>query len=256
MTLSQGGSSVCRSREGPLRRTGRPRSQGGATRSQGHCRLAQWDWLRYETGVDQHREWYSRGYFPHCDQPDKIQSVTIRLYDSMPAERRAEWRDLLARDFGDAKADAVKRKKIEAYLDAGYGACHLKEPEVASMVEESLCHWDGKRYRLLAWVIMPNHLHTVFEMVEGWPLGEVMRLFKSYTSHEANRIIGAEGHFWYPDYYDRYVRDLDHLHNVTSYIHENPVKAGLVAEAKDWPWSSARFDARETTRKAGPDGEF
>ncbi len=174
----------------------------------------------------------------------------------MPAERRAEWKELLEFEKGDDLPNAEQRRKIEAYLDAGYGACYLKQAQIASMVEEALLHWDGKRYRMLAWVVMPNHVHTVFEMIEGWPLGEVMKRFKSYTGHEADRILGIEGHFWYPDYRDRYVRNVDHLQNVIHYIHENPVKAGLVEKAEDWLRSSARFGARKTTREAAPDGSF
>ncbi|NNC87629.1 MAG: transposase [Akkermansiaceae bacterium] len=203
-----------------------------------------------------HRDWYSRGYFPHCDQPGKIQSVTIRLIDAMPTARREEWKDLLERSGGNARLDAERRRKLEAYLDAGYGSCLLREPMVADMVEEALLHWDGKRYQMLAWVIMPNHMHFTFEMAEGWPLGEVLKRFKGFTSHEANRIFGREGSFWYPDYWDRYVRDRNHLRKLIHYIHENPVKAGLVGRAEEWRWSSARFGARETTREADHEGKF
>jgi hypothetical protein len=85
-----------------------------------------------------HRDWYSRGYLPHCDQPGKIQSVTIRLSDAMPVARRAEWEELLKGKDGGRAPEAEQRRKIEAYLDAGYGACHLQNPVVAAMVEESM----------------------------------------------------------------------------------------------------------------------
>ncbi len=155
-----------------------------------------------------HRRWNSRGYLPHCDEPGKI----------------------------------------EAWLDAGHGSCALRDPVVAAMVEDALLFGDGPRYGLLAWVIMPNHVHFLFEMADGWPLGEVIHGVKSFTSHEANRILHRSGNFWYHDYRDRYVRDLEHLRDITRYIHENPVKAGLVANAEDWRWSSARFAPREPQR--------
>ena len=200
-----------------------------------------------------HRLWNSRGYLPHCDQPEMIQSVTIRLHDSMPARLRREWEALLARNLGPRASrppgaggtpdqqDAARRCRIEAWLDAGHGSCALRIPAVAEMVEGALLFGDGPRYRLLAWVIMPNHVHFLFEMVDGWPLGEVLHGLKSFTSHEANKILHRSGDFWYRDYRDRYIRDREHLHEMIRYIHENPVKAGLVAKAQAWPWSSARF---------------
>ncbi len=87
-------------------------------------------------------------------------------------------------------------------------------------------------------------------------MGEVLHGLKSFTSHEANRILHRSGDFWYRDYRDRYVRDLEHLREITRYIHENPVKAGLVDQAENWPWSSARFAPRETTRKVDFEGNF
>ena len=99
-------------------------------------------------------------------------------------------------------------------------------------------------------------IRATFEMQDGWPLGEVLKRFKSFTSHEANRILGREGTFWYPDYWDRYVRDLNHLRKLIRYIHNNPVKAGLVTCPEDWPWSSARFEPRETTREVDHEGKF
>ena len=145
---------------------------------------------------------------------------------------------------------------MEAFLDAGYGECLLAKPDVAEMTEEALLHWDGRRYDLLGWVIMPNHLHFVFEMREGWPLGEVMKRFKTYTANRANEILERAGSFWYPDYWDRYVRDAKHLQHVIRYVHENPVKAGLVEKAKAWLWSSARLPLRETSREMDHEGKF
>ncbi len=156
----------------------------------------------------------------------------------------------------DGKWDRETRKKIEAYLDAGYGECFLKDPEVAVMVEGALLHFDAERYRMLAWVVMPNHLHAVFEMMEGFPLDELVHSWKSFTAHEGNKILGRKGVFWYSDYWDRFVRNLDQLENVIHYVHENPVKAGLVEEAKDWAWSSARFEARATTKEFDQRGNY
>ena len=130
---------------------------------------------------------------------------------------------------------------MEEYLDAGYGTCWLRRPEVATLVEGALLHFDSKRYRLLAWCVMPNHVHALSEMIEGFPLGDVLHSWKSFTSHRANEILEREGEFWERDYLDRYIRNAEHLEAAIAYIEENPVKAGLVKLKTDWPWSSARF---------------
>ena len=102
-----------------------------------------------------------------------------------------------------------------------------------------MLHFDGARNHLLAWAIMPNHVHTLIEVFDGFPLDDVIHTWKSFTAKQANRLLGRGGRFWAPDYYDRQVRDDEHLAAVTDYIEQNPVKAGLVRFAEDWPWGSA-----------------
>src|SRR4051794_10924245 len=105
------------------------------------------------------------------------------------------------------------------------------------MVQNNLWHHDGQKYRLLAWNIMPNHLHV---MIEQWetPLADVLKSWQSYTSKEGKKILGRTGPFWAEDYFDRRVRDEAHYRKVVSYIEQNPVKAGLVSSPEAWPWSS------------------
>ena len=137
--------------------------------------------------------------------------------------------------------EAGRRKRIEYYLDQGHGACWLKNPIIAELVEGSLRHFDGGRYRLLAWCVMPNHVHAIAEMMVGFPLEDVVQNWKSYTAHEINRILGRRGRVWQPEGFDRYIRNETHFNRVVGYIEENPVNAGLVVDAKDWAWSSARL---------------
>ena len=65
--------------------------------------------------------------------------------------------------------------------------------------------------------------------------------WKEYTARAANKVLGRRGHFWAKDFWDSYARDSGHELRVRDYIENNPVKALLVREPKDWPWSSARF---------------
>ena len=109
------------------------------------------------------------------------------------------------------------------------------------MVEDVLLHFDGKRYRMIAWVLMPNHVHALVEIEQKFLLQEIMHSWKSYTANEANKMLGKSGVIWAAEYFDRYIRDSRHFGNAVRYIHENPVKGGLAAIAEDWPLSSSRY---------------
>lgn len=180
--------------------------------------------------------WYSRGYLPHLDQPGLIQGITFRLWDALPAHVV----EAMVEEVKDT-SDPEKRARIEQYLNAGYGSCYLRDPRIGRLVENALLHFDSKRYRLFAWVVMPNHVHVLTELFAGHPLDTMLHSWKSYTATEANKILGRDGRFWFPDYFDRYIRDERHFANAVHYIHQNPVKAGLVAKPEDWPFSSARL---------------
>ena len=180
--------------------------------------------------------WHSRGYLPHIDVPGLTQGITFRLWDSLPASVVEAWVD-----DPDALQSADKRARVEAYLNTGYGSCYLRDHRIAGLVERALWHFDGMRYRLVAWVIMPNHVHVVIETVEGYEMPAIVHSWKSYTASEANKLLQRRGKFWFREYYDRFIRDERHLATVIEYVHYNPVKAGLVAEPADWPFSSARY---------------
>ncbi|HEX2889871.1 REP-associated tyrosine transposase [Vineibacter terrae] len=179
--------------------------------------------------VSEHRGWYSRHYLPHFDAAHLLQVVTVRLADSLPTSIMAQ-----VRRVPEAQAET------EAFLDSGYGACWLREPAVAKVVETSLLHFDGTRYRVLAWCIMPNHVHMMIEQMEGHRLGDVVGSWKRFSALQANRILGRQGPFWQTEYFDRFIRDGGHYHAAIAYIENNPVKAGLVEQAAHWLWSSAK----------------
>ena len=134
--------------------------------------------------------WHARGYLPHCDKPGLIQLVTFRLDDAMPAARRHEWELLQA-----VADERERRTKLEEYLDRGYGACHLRRPDIAALVENALQFFDAQRYRLCAWVVMPNHVHVLFEEWQT-PMAEVLYSWKKYSAVEANQLLRRQGRFW------------------------------------------------------------
>jgi REP element-mobilizing transposase RayT len=138
----------------------------------------------------------------------------------------------------DPRQIALK-KRIEAYEDKGYGACWLRRPDIAAIAEHALLHFDGKRYRIIAWCIMPNHIHVMIEIFEAHSISEILHSWKSYIAHKANKVLHRRGEFWFREYHDRYIRNAEHLANAVEYIENNPVKAGLVSSKWEWRWSSA-----------------
>lgn len=184
------------------------------------------------------RGWYSRGYLPHFDESGRVQFITYRLHDSMPKEVLDAYNEALLRKEID---ELERMRKIERYLDKGNGACWLRRPEVAELIEENILHFDGDRYRLIAWCVMPNHVHVLVETVAGFSLKDLAHSWKSYTAHEANRRIGRRGTFWQREVFDRYMRSEAHFKRTLFYIHWNPVQANLVDRPENWRFSSARM---------------
>ncbi|HLG49681.1 MAG TPA: transposase [Reyranella sp.] len=133
------------------------------------------------------------------------------MADSLP---RAVVEALLTQDDGI--------RLIDDRLDAGAGACWLGRADIAALVQDALLHFDGRRYRLLAWCLMPNHVHVIIEIVDGHSVTEIVRSWKSFTARRANEMLGRSGSFWHPDYFDRYMRNEEHLERAIALRREQP----------------------------------
>lgn len=181
--------------------------------------------------------WRSRGYLPHVDNPELIQFVTFRLFDAVP-NMMAKRAEAQRRRLDSGTSDVTLASEVNRVLDTNVGSCWLGTPEIASVVQETMLHFDGERYRLYCWSIMPNHVHCLLEILPGWSLSKVIYSWKSFTAKAANRILGRSGDFWYREYYDRFMRDAEHFDRVKDYIELNPVKAKLCAHKHEWRWSS------------------
>ncbi len=183
--------------------------------------------------------WHSRGYFPHFDGDGLTQHVTFHLFDSLPQSVLNRWRAELGTRT-QREADLEWRKRIQVFLDSGYGSCFLKEHRLAEIIESALLHFDGERYLLHAWCVMPNHVHTLFTPTTEFTMSQIVHSWKSFTAHQCNNILGRSGQLWAREPYDRYIRNERHFTNALRYIEDNPVKAGLCERPEDWRWSSAR----------------
>ncbi|MFM9905600.1 MAG: REP-associated tyrosine transposase [Pyrinomonadaceae bacterium] len=186
-------------------------------------------------GLKSRQGWSSRGYLPHFDGGEILQFVTFRLADSMPQDVLEK----LRREVADENGEIRFRKNVERYLDSGYGSCFLKRQDIAKLVRDGLFFHAGKKYELIAWVIMPNHVHILIRPLPDVELDAIMHSIKSYMAHEANKILGRSGQFWQPESFDRYIRNQKHFLSVIRYIENNPVKARLCLRPEDWPYSSA-----------------
>lgn len=182
--------------------------------------------------------WHGRGYLPHFDDGQSLQAITYRLGDALPAEVLVKLTEQLA-------DDDTRRGKIEHYLDVGHGCCLLRRAENARMVVENWRQFHGTRYQLHAWVVMPNHVHVLIEPLANYGLSQIVHSWKSYTAkamlrHNAGQrpALPTASRIGQADYWDRFIRNEHHYRATVDYIHHNPVKAGLCANAEDWPWSS------------------
>jgi len=183
--------------------------------------------------------WHSRGYLPHFNQTGKQQHVTVHLGDSLPKAEWAAFQVELALLPEEQRA-LEKYKKVQEWLDAGYGSCILRRPEIARLVEETLQFFNGQRYSITSWCVMPNHFHVLFATRSGWTLRKVVASWKKFTARQICTISPDQPRpVWHEEYWDRFMRDEDHFQNTISYIHENPVKAGLCNSTEEWLWSSA-----------------
>lgn len=183
--------------------------------------------------------WHSRGYFPHFDGEALTQNVSFHLFDSLPQSVLNGWGEELRRR-PRKEADCEWRMRIQHFLDSGYGACFLQEHRFAQIVEDALLHFDGHRYALHSWCVMPNHVHTLFTPACEFKMSEIVHSWKSFSAHECNKLLGRRGRFWAREPYDRYIRNQRHFRNAIVYIEANPVRAGLCEKPEAWLGSSCR----------------
>lgn len=196
---------------------------------------------------------HSRGYLPHLKVEGAAYFVTFRLADSLPREtvlrlkeRRA---DLVHRTNLETSSDqndirsrllAWYSAEVDSALDRHCGAAWLRRPEIAAIVATALRHFEADRYALHAWCIMPNHVHAVVQPHAANTLESILHSWKSYTANRANQSLGKTGEsFWQTESYDHWIRDGMDFAHCCRYTEDNPVAAGLVAQAADWHWSSA-----------------
>lgn len=175
-------------------------------------------------------------HLPHWDQVGRIYFVTFRLADSIPAARAVElrrerqvWCETHTEPYTPAQwheYHMLFSARVERWLDECQGSCLLADPACVEIVVRGIESFDGQRYRLDQWVIMPNHVHVLVTPNEGLLLDEILHVWKSFTSHAINRHLGRHGQLWQRESFDHIVRSSAHLERFRRYIRDNPAKSG------------------------------
>ncbi len=186
---------------------------------------------------------------PHWAQDDRVVFITWRMQDSLPVELLSAWRSkrsLWLRDRGldpespDWKKHLQKLPLAEIaefhatftearhrFLDQGYGSCALRDPACAAIVRDSLLHFEGDRYQMHGFVIMPNHVHLLVTFPDRQAILEQCESWKRFTSTRLNRLLNKTGRFWQQDAFDHLVRGPAQYHRLVQYLADNPIKAHL-----------------------------
>jgi REP element-mobilizing transposase RayT len=92
----------------------------------------------------------------------------------------------------------------------------------------------------MAWVIMPDHLHWLFQLQESQSLSQIVQLLKGRSAHKINHYLQRQGSIWDRAFHDHALRKDEDIKNIARYIVANPLRAKLVKTLNDYPmWDAA-----------------
>jgi len=176
-------------------------------------------------------------HLPHWNQTGRMYFVTFRLADSLPRDKlnmlkqeRQVWEKTHQPPYTALQWQEYHKlfsHRIEQWLDNGTGACLLADPRCANIVARALAHFDGERYRLDEWVIMPTHIHVLVTPNQTYELSKILHTWKSFTASAINKLKQQTGRIWQHESFDHIVRSPAQLERLRHYIRDNPTKAGL-----------------------------
>ena len=203
---------------------------------------------------------FRRRHLPHWDVEDAPYFITCCLDGSIPASgmrELVEYGDQLKlrprpRQISLAEWERRLHKlwfaRMDEMLNFQPAVRHFERADIATIAMDSLSHFADVRYLSIAWVVMPSHVHWLFQPLPEFsatvPAGKsprevIMHSLKSFTANECNKALGLKGQFWQQESYDHWIRDDDELDRVIAYILHNPVRAGLAASPEKYRFSSA-----------------
>jgi REP element-mobilizing transposase RayT len=163
-------------------------------------------------------------HLPHMDIKDHYQFITFRTQDSVDS--------YLRKLAGQNLPNSKQQLAIDKYLDQSQNGAYLTD-DVLLFLSAYLRLKDAVLYELIAFCIMPNHVHLLIRPLDK--LARIMRLLKGGSAKIINEMMRRKGRFWATEYYDKLIKDEKHFAVVHQYIKNNPAASG---EAKA---SSPRF---------------
>jgi REP element-mobilizing transposase RayT len=216
------------------------------------------------------KELFRRRNLPHWDVPHSAYFVTSCLEGSIPAEGWLDVQSYRAQldcrpnpsdetlEQSELRKWKLQFARVDTWLDTQPANCILADERLAGIVVNSMFHFAAVRYYLIAFVVMPSHIHWLFQPRPEWvatlptrprkvtPREKIMYSFSRWTANQCHRVLHQRGRFWQGEPYDHWVRDADEMERIIHYIEANPVKARLVDAPEQWSWSSAAV--RHTNR--------
>ena len=236
--------------------------------------------LDYKQFAERHR--------PHIHPPGGILFVTYRLAGSIPKATVRDYkakRDWFANELKRARniAQRTETPELQGWLErlekfdrewfmkfedilhkANVGPMWMRDERVADKVAENLHTLDGDAYRLDAYSVMSNHVHTVFKpflserelqesfgkdgrlvFISEYPgLSRIMHSLKGRSARECNLILSRTGQFWEHESFDHVIRP-GKFNAAIRYVLNNPVKAGLAKDWREWRWNYCRSEVSD-----------
>ena len=168
-------------------------------------------------------------HLPHLYLPYGTYFITFRIKDTLPIEVLNKF-----------KSDTPKRINSFINYDLYLGKLvnkniTLLRPDIKAICKEAIEYYDSKKYILISYCIMSNHIHILFTLKDEYPnIGEILKVIKGYSGFRINKLVGSTGAFWQSESYDRLIRNEAELYFTIKYILLNPVCAGLVDDWKKW----------------------
>ena len=213
---------------------------------------------------------YYQRHLPHYQSLNNIFFITFRLANSLPLDviiKLKNERDSLIKNLGVTEKSPERKEKyyqnqkiyfakFDSFLDNNVsGPKWLTEENVAKVVKESFHYRDQMDYNLIAYTIIPNHVHLVIEPLDKkivldnkvkvvgrrvsspYVVTGILENLKWYTAIKCNKVLRRKGQFWQHESYDHVVRNSEELRKIVRYVLLNPVKAGLVENFEKWKWN-------------------
>lgn len=169
---------------------------------------------------------------PHWFQENKTMFVTFRLADSLPKNKVEEFladrANMLKEEKGTAGNNARKTydimmmRKMEYWLNNGYGNCMLQREDVRSVLVEALHYYNNKEYLLHAFVVMPNHVHILLSSLTNKPINNIIGKVKGFTAYQLRKSLRIYEDIWQKGIFDRILRNWDEFEKYVDYIGNNP----------------------------------